>query len=419
MRIALGLAHRWAGLFIAVFLAISGFTGAIISWDHELDEWLNPHLFDAHTQGPAKDPMELVRIVEAADPKAEVVFFPTLFEPGHTALISVGGKIDPKTGQLFDLPYNQVYVDPVSGEITGKRLWGKISLNSEDLLPFLYKLHYSMHIPDFAGIDRWGFWFMGIIAIVWTIDCLVGFYLTLPQRRQRRAEKGPHARTWWQRWKPAWLIKSGAGSYRLNLDLHRAFGLWFWLLLFIVAFSSISMNLGDLVVRPLVSTVAPLTPDPFDDNVPTDMTKLIPAKVSYEQAIDIAAKEGKSRGWSEPVNSVFYGRLWGLYAISYAHPGEEHGTNGMTRMLFFSGNDGAVVGGRVPWEGTAGDVFMQLQFPLHSGRIAGLPGRIAISVLGLVVALLSVTGIIVWAKKRAARHAAQARSEMGLPQAAE
>ena len=30
--------HRWAGLFLAVFLFISGLTGAIISWDHELDE---------------------------------------------------------------------------------------------------------------------------------------------------------------------------------------------------------------------------------------------------------------------------------------------------------------------------------------------------------------------------------------------
>ena len=37
--------HRWAGLTTALFLFTSGMTGAIISWDHELDEMLNPHIY--------------------------------------------------------------------------------------------------------------------------------------------------------------------------------------------------------------------------------------------------------------------------------------------------------------------------------------------------------------------------------------
>nr|WP_230646869.1 MULTISPECIES: PepSY domain-containing protein [unclassified Bradyrhizobium] len=74
-------------------------------------------------------------------------------------------------------------------------------------------------------------------------------------------------------------------------------------------------------------------------------------------------------------------------------------------MLFISGIDGKIVGGRVPWQGTSAYIFMQLQFPLHSGRIAGLAGRIVISAVGLVVAALSITGIVVWARKKAARRA--------------
>jgi len=34
MRAVLVLLHRWFGLGVAVFLFISGATGAIISWDH-------------------------------------------------------------------------------------------------------------------------------------------------------------------------------------------------------------------------------------------------------------------------------------------------------------------------------------------------------------------------------------------------
>jgi uncharacterized iron-regulated membrane protein len=51
LRPIFGFLHRWVGLLIAGFLFISGVTGAVISWDHELDDILNPHLMEAHTQG--------------------------------------------------------------------------------------------------------------------------------------------------------------------------------------------------------------------------------------------------------------------------------------------------------------------------------------------------------------------------------
>lgn len=435
MRATFTIIHRWGGLFIAVFLFIAGLTGAVISWDHELDEWLNPHLYEAKATGRPLPPLELVRRVEAADPRVRVTFFPLSFEEGHNADLFVEPRVDPKTGELFSVDYNQVFIDPASGEIAGRRYWGAISLDSENILPFLYKLHYSMHIPDFWGIDRWGLWFMGVVAIVWLFDCFVGFYLTLPRRAGQggpdmdepggarapapAAAGASSRRSWWQRWKPAWKIKWGASSYRLNLDLHRAFGLWLWAMLFILAFTSISMNLNNEVVRPILSTVSTLTPDAFDDRAPAPLNKPIEPKLGFAQAIDIASAEARRRGWEEPAGSAFYGLLHGLYSVSFFQPGDDHGSGGMgVKMIFLDGATGALQGGRVPWEGTAADIFMQLQFPLHSGRIAGVPGRIFLSFMGLVVALLSVTGIIVWFKKRAvriARRAQEAQAVAGRP----
>ena len=72
MRAALNLLHRWFGLAIAGFLFVSGLTGAVISWDHELDEVLNPHLTDVDSVGPAIPPLELAAKVEAEDPRARV-----------------------------------------------------------------------------------------------------------------------------------------------------------------------------------------------------------------------------------------------------------------------------------------------------------------------------------------------------------
>ena len=49
MRPLFVLLHRWFGLAVAIFLFISGLTGAFISWDHELDALLNPQLFHARS----------------------------------------------------------------------------------------------------------------------------------------------------------------------------------------------------------------------------------------------------------------------------------------------------------------------------------------------------------------------------------
>ena len=101
-------------------------------------------------------------------------------------------------------------------------------------------------------------------------------------------------------------------SYRLNLDLHRAFGLWLWVMLLILAFTSISMNLNNEVVRPILSKLSTLTPDAFDDRPQAPLNKPIEPKLSYTDAIAVARAEAEKRGWDEPLaGAAFYGRSMG------------------------------------------------------------------------------------------------------------
>jgi uncharacterized iron-regulated membrane protein len=352
------------------------------------------------------------RWVEASDPRARIRFVPLSFEPGHAASFGVEGKIDPATGWPYELGYNQVFVDPVSGEILGKREWGAVSLSKENLLPFLYKLHYSLHVPAMWGIDRWGIWLMGIVAMTWLIDNFVAFYLTFPAGRRRQAKRAADTNRpgWFERWKTSWRVRWGGGNYKLNFDLHRAGGLWVWFVLFILAFTSFSLNLYREVFYPMMSVVSEVTPGPFETRQMQPLNKPVPAELDWSHVIGIAAAEGQRRNWDEPVGSVFYTSMFGFYGVSFFHPGEDHGSGGMgTKTLYFDGKDGSLVGDRVPWQGTAADVFVQLQFPLHSGRILGVPGRILMSIMGLVVAMLSVTGVYIWLKKRRARRLAESR----------
>lgn len=397
MRALLVICHRWAGLFAAVFLFISGLTGAIISWDHELDEWLNPHLFEASTgtTGPQFTSLALARNLEESDARLHVRYLPLSIEPGHTLVVSVGPSMDPATGKPHDLGFNQLALNPVTAEIQASRQCGSISLSRENLLPFLYKLHYTLHIPDDWGLE-FGVLFMGFVAIVWTLDCIVALSISFPNRKA---------------WRKSLRFRWAQGGYKLNFDLHRSGGVWLWGLLLILAVTSVSMNLSGPVVRPLVSLFSTLTPGVFDSRTPSDRTSPIAPVITREQAIGVAEAEALRRGWKAPAGSIFYAERYGLYGVTFFALGQDHPDGGLGNpSLYIDGKNGALVGERIPGTGSLGDIFLQAQFPLHSGRILGLPGRILVSAMGLIVAVLSVTGIFIWARKRRARTLANPNS---------
>lgn len=391
LRTPLVLLHRWFGLALALFLFISGLTGAVISWDHELDAWLNPQLFQAasgeHNAG-TKTGLQLARQVEANDARLRVNYTLTALEPGHAALMSVEGRLDPASGKPYALGFNQLAVDPVTGELQGTRQWGEVSLARENLLPFLYKLHYTMHIPDARGIEL-GVWFMGMIGIVWFVDCFIALYLSFPNLRS---------------WRKSLAFRWREKGHRLNFDLHRSGGVWVWLLLLILALTSISMNLPTQVMRPLVAKFSTLSPNAFDSRTPQPPEKPVEPLLTREQVVALAKTEAARRGWTLPAGGVFYSSGYGLYGVGFFEADNDHGDGGLgNAWLYFDGRDGSPAGGVIPGTGSAGDIFLQSQFPLHSGRIIGLPGRILISAMGLMVAMLSATGLIIWLRKRRAR----------------
>lgn len=400
MRQTLVVLHRWLGLFMAVFLFIAGLTGAVISWDHELDEWLNPQMFHAKSGAATTlSALELAEKLEAQDQRAMVTYLPLAIEPGHALGMSVGAKLDPQTGKAYAIDYNQVALDPATAEVQGQRMWGDVSLSRENLLPFLYKLHYSLHIPDGFGMEL-GVLFMGIVGIAWVIDSFVALWISFPNRTA---------------WRKSFAFRWKQGGYKLHFDLHRSGGVWLWALLLMLAVTSVSMNLQFQVVRPLVSLVSELSPSPFAVRAPNPADEPRMPMINRAEAIRLAQAEAAKRQWTLPAGGVFYSAEVGIYGVGFFEPGNDHGDGGLGNpWLYFDGQDGRFLGAVEPGAGTAGDIFMQAQFPLHSGRILGLPGRILVSLLGLAVAVLSVTGIVIWARKRAGRASA-ARSLQFAP----
>jgi uncharacterized iron-regulated membrane protein len=359
---------------------------------------------DAPGRGAFLDPLVLADKLAADEPHSYVTYVPLHPEEGHSLAFGVEPRYDPETEALYETGYNQVFVDPVTGEVRGKREWGAAwPITTETFVSFMYVLHYSLHIPEMWGIARWGEWLMGGIALLWTLDCFVGFYLTLPIRKRTAARIG----SWWSRWKPAWKIKTTGSAYRINFDLHRAVSLWTWVLLFVLALSAVSLNLYAEVARPIVSALSSFTPTPYDTLPMLPHNAMLEPKVTYAQVLANGRAEAARRGFTLPAGDIFYSPDFGVFGVRFFDPGDEHG-DGIrlgNAVLYFDSEDGRYIGDWIPWRGTAGDLFLQMQFPVHSGRIFGIPGRIIISAMGLGVAMLSVTGVVIWLRKRRARLA--------------
>ncbi|OOH82518.1 peptidase [Pseudomonas koreensis] len=392
MRAFLVLLHRYIGLATAVFLLLAGVTGSILAFNHELDEWLNPQFYAASAVGERLPPGELVDAVQSTHPKLQVWYMEYPNETGHTALLAMVPRNDPGTGQPFAERNQVFYLDPVNAEQKGQRYWGECCFQRENFVPFILEFHYNLTLPG-----NWGLLLMGLVAIAWVIDCFVALWLTLPR-----------GKPFWKKWSTAWKVKGGH-AYRLNFDLHRAGGLWLWLLLLPIAVSSVAMNLPSQVFKPAVSLFSPIEPSVYEARGRMPVGDLGVTQLSYQQAYERALQEGKRLGLTAAIGELYYSFEYNFYGAGFGqHDTEAHGKS----WLFFHGTDGRLLGQEIAGQGTLGEQFYRLQLPIHGGRIIGVTGQVMIAVLGVLIAGLSGTGVYIWWRKWQARRTSKARKAM-------
>lgn len=416
MRALAVVVHRYVGLVMAGFLLIAGLTGCLLVWYHELDAALNPRLMrvepppaaTGETQPTPLDPLVLRARVQAAYPGVQVNYLSFLqASPGDARTFYIEAP-EQASGAQKVLDVDEVFVNPYTGEILGARKWGDLSQGLTNLMPFLYRLHYSL------ALGTIGTWAFGIVALLWTLDCFIGAWLTFPVS-PRQARKA--SRSWWSRWQPAWRVRWGAGSYKLLFDLHRAGGLWPWALLLVLAWSSVAFNLHESVYRPVMGTVFELQADPGEalptlPHVPAEPPLGWPAGIAAARAH--MAEQARLKGYTVLAEDrVSYNPQKGYLRYVARTDRDVNESRGQS-AVFVDARTGALIATVLPSGEAAGDTVTSWITTLHMAHIWGLPFRVFMTVMGLAVAVLSVTGVVIWWKKRSAR-VAEVRRRMSVP----
>lgn len=343
--------HRYVGLLMAAFLLIAAVTGTLLAFREELDQALAPELFiaDSDARTPLLDPYALRERVSAQlGPLARVDTVVLALRPGRAVRFPVAPNPDPATRTFAVLGYDEIYADPHTGKIQGRRYREGLGVSAAQVVPSLFVIHHSLALPG-----RWGTLLLGVISLLWTLDCFAGAWLTLPR-----------GRPFMQKWRPAWQLKWGAGAYRATLDLHRAGGLWGWAVLLLFAWSSVMFNLREAM---------------------QELARETGLRVNAEERLQLDRRRG-------------------VYAYLVHSTLDLRPTVGNTAILI-DADTGQALGRWLPTGGPAGNTVSNWLGALHMAHVFGRPYQVFVALTGMLTALLTVTGVLIWLRKRRARHA--------------
>ena len=415
--------HRYTGLVMAGFLIMAGITGSLLAFHDELDDMFNYQLVQIERQNTPQLPIATLHDkVISAYPKYRFSSMPTSLEADRAAVFSVDRVRGESAKNQPKAPFQEVYVNPYNGDILGTR--NKDEWAWHNTMWKVFWLHRDLLLGDIGKL------ILGIIALVWTMNCFIGFYLTFPRavsNKKAPQKTMPKKRaSFFKRWLPAWKIRRKTNTFKLNYDLHHAFGLWLWLMLFVIAWSSVGFNLKS-VYQPVMQAVVGFEgrggkgkeknkshiADKSSTQNRVDVASVINStaainkanSIAYlrEQANIAAQKNGITIQQTLGIRWLAEEEKWQMRFKTDKDIGTHSGASSITVAVA----TGKVEKVNFGYQSAFGNKIDHWLSTLHMGHIGHGIGhllyQIFLAITGLAVAVLSATGVYLWLKSRQSR----------------
>jgi uncharacterized iron-regulated membrane protein len=368
--------HLSLGLGAGYLIALIGLTGSAIVFGPEIDRRLNPHLLTIVPRGKPISPQAVLTAVRKAYPDEA----PLLIHVPESLDETYEVRMNTKPGQEF---YHQllVYVHPYSGDILGART------RIGHLIGFLERLHIHLLIGQ-RMVGRAGWYLVGTSGLLLVLLCLTGPLLWWPGRRKIAL---------------GLTIKWAASWRRITFDLHRVAGLYPLVLLVIVAITGAAFSFYDYV-KPALTRV--LDGKAAEEEMPpksTAQSRALPLSLD-----DLALRADQALPGAITQSLILPSRPEDAVLVVKRFP-EEIGRYGRSDVWLdqYSGAVLRLVDSRAAPLGVR--LLDHWTLPVHTGEVAGLPGRLLMCLAGLAPSVLFATGLVMWRNRRKAALRARAR----------
>ena len=342
------LIHRYISLVFAALWALQAITGCLIVFRWELDDMTVPGksvAFDSQAFGRRLDAM-------VAQPGTDV-----------SSVWAATGRAD-----RFDIFYSQDSKDRtlrVDGRGDTLRDRSNDDLSNGNIYDRLSDLHMALMLGDGGRA------FLGLSGILLLTNLTLGLKMAWPRAGQ---------------WLKALRKPKGKAGVPFLYSWHRTLGLWLCLPAMITVTAGVLLAFDDPletifkagIAAPQPSQSAPLTTSPSQ--------ALTTALAVYPKArLSGFSMAGADRPW---------------YKIRVHAPGEMPRIWGMT-TVYISSSDGHVLN---TYDArrlhSPARVMLDTIYPLHTGQIGGIPGRIVQLLIGAGLLLMIGLGASLWWKRR-------------------
>lgn len=366
--------HRTLGLVLGAQFVLVGLSGSLLAFRQPVDEWLNAALM--RVEVPPQTAYRPLDEIFAAAKRA----CPQFGVPERLKMPRLQGLAATVTCMVpagdIDMDSYEIFADPYTAKVTGRRL----TLHGDNLLsqPFV-RIVMDFHWTLLLGANR--AYIVGIPAICLFVSILAGLCL------------------WWPRngnWRQAFTIKWGATPERIAYDLHKAIGIYFAAVLLVTLFSGISM-----IFKPQARALAALF-SPLNEELQGFKSTPVPGRppLGLEAVAAIASTvfpDGKLHEILLPEGPD------GVYVAGKQADGEPNRSI-TNRNVTIDQYSGQILHVQDRNNFTAGETFLEWQYPLHCGEAFGNAGRAVVMALGFAPLVLYATGFLRWRQKRRARR---------------
>ena len=361
MRRLISWMHRYIGLAAVAVLFMSGITGALITFDGEIDRAAHPERRPVVSRSGSAGADSLAAGARRAWPRDPVRTIVLPEAPGDAVEVWYRGSS------------MRAWLDPHDGHVLGVRD------THDSLMGILVDLHTNFLSGETGrAVVGW----CGLAAILLIV---LGIWLWWPKRG---------------RWRQAFTVKRGAGAARVWLDVHKVAGIVTGVFLVVIAATGSALALPGIVTEPLLVALTGAGPT---RSAPTSSRRAGPPA-----SLDAMVRRAEATFPAGRITRVMLpAKATGAVTIRMRLPGEIHQL-GRT-FVFFDRYDGTLLRADNALEANLATRINAWFYPLHTGVYGGVATRLLNVLFGISLALISLSGGWMWVRNRLAKRRAAAR----------
>jgi uncharacterized iron-regulated membrane protein len=348
--------HLYLGLVAALFLLILSATGAVMAFEHDIERWVDPGLWNAPIGQHLIDEDRLVAIAEAK------------FSPARVTAIQIAPR--PDVVQVMRMSDRAaVYVNPWDGTITGRTVG---TTKTQNWIGYVHQFHLRL-LPNPRATPALGPPGKLIVSFAGVILCLLvptGVVL------------------WWRAKRLS--IRTGVSAFRIAFDAHHAVGIYTCVFLFVAGLTGVMVGFDtaeQLFYKATLSD-APKRPKPPQASEANGRPV-----ISVERAV--AVGRGAVRG-GEIIQVQIPENSKSAYAVFLRSPREVAVDSPIPIIVYVDPYGAGVIRVQDLFAESPGYYLVRLNRAIHTGDLWGGPGHVVMSLSSVALGVMVISGLFIW-----------------------